>query len=644
MLVIAVGVLAALVILSALPVLNNYQHSQIELLQAGQQESFNQHRQAAGRELKEVTRDVRLLTNLDLAPFFNAQPAQQERQVLRSFLAKVLSASQRYSELQLIYPDGREALHLYVGDEVTALAPTEQYNNISEAAYFKAGVGLAANTLQVHFDIATEATNSPAIRLLTPVTTADNTIGLLVLRLKVEGIFDGLWEKLPLLSVGYGAITNGNGDWVGHKGQLELGGQKVDNIQTASPALWQAMTAANEGLYDDGDNIYIFQRISVTEDANALISAEPQVFDGMSLSFDASATEFVIYTAYAKSDLLRLTEFNRATGSATFVAMIVLCLIIFYILLSYSRQARRYYYDRETTRKELADLYEDAPCGYFSISPDLTITKINNTLARWLETAPEDIVGIVKVSALLSTSDPQQVKKIFPALKANGSVNNLHLHLRGNGGKRIAVLANGIAINDKQGNMVEARCALYDYREIEAMQQRLESLSTTDPLTGLYQRRVFDEMAAKEFTRRSRTASALAVLLIEIDGFAHLLDTQGQDMADAALMHIAQLFFNAFRQADVIAKYSSERFAVLLPNTELEGAQIIANRVRELTQSRPVRLTSGDTIDITISIGLSSAKETDSTFGNVVKRARAALNMATDEGGNTLKTVLDDPS
>lgn len=165
---------------------------------------------------------------------------------------------------------------------------------------------------------------------------------------------------------------------------------------------------------------------------------------------------------------------------------------------------------------------------------------------------------------------------------------------------------------------------------------RAETLSTearTDALTGLLNRRAFDESLAACLARWRRDQHlAVSLLLIDVDRFKQLNDQHGHPAGDAALQWLAKKVQQTIREGDLAARYGGEEFAVIMPATEPAGAVNLAERLREAIAAEP--LTHADkTIALTVSIGLATVTAHDSPAA-ITLRADHALYAAKQNGRN----------
>ncbi|MDI9244508.1 7TM diverse intracellular signaling domain-containing protein [Marinobacter sp. CHS3-4] len=173
--------------------------------------------------------------------------------------------------------------------------------------------------------------------------------------------------------------------------------------------------------------------------------------------------------------------------------------------------------------------------------------------------------------------------------------------------------------------------------ELEVVNRKLEALSATDGLTGLYNRRFFDERLDLEVGRSSRNGP-LSLLMIDVDLFKPLNDTHGHLAGDSCLRKIASVIAEGVsRRADVVARYGGEEFAVILPDTGSEGAKNRAEAIRKSVADNLNFFWSGQAIDVTVSVGVATvAPGGRIDADDMIDVADRALYDAKQEGRNTV--------
>lgn len=145
--------------------------------------------------------------------------------------------------------------------------------------------------------------------------------------------------------------------------------------------------------------------------------------------------------------------------------------------------------------------------------------------------------------------------------------------------------------------------------ELEASNRELARLSVQDSLTGLYNRRYLDENLRSVFSRAKRYGKSLSVMICDIDNFKRINDTLSHEVGDKVLRQVAQILQNAVRDADVVARYGGEEFVIVFPETLVNHAAIVCERIRrhveqhaweDIIQGLQVTLSIGLTGDITV--------------------------------------------
>lgn len=172
--------------------------------------------------------------------------------------------------------------------------------------------------------------------------------------------------------------------------------------------------------------------------------------------------------------------------------------------------------------------------------------------------------------------------------------------------------------------------------EIESHQKQnveLQEMAYIDPLTGMINRRKFDELSQAELERSSRYKSELSFLMLDIDHFKKINDTYGHDAGDEVLKHFSTICLEMARSLDIVARVGGEEFVVMLRETNTTGAFIFAERFRQKIFDSELNI--GDKIiKYTLSIGVASRQEGDKDVKTILQRADKALYEAKKLGRN----------
>lgn len=170
--------------------------------------------------------------------------------------------------------------------------------------------------------------------------------------------------------------------------------------------------------------------------------------------------------------------------------------------------------------------------------------------------------------------------------------------------------------------------------------EEVQQLAITDPLTGLYNRRHFFELAEREFDRARRYNHPLSVIMMDLDYFKQVNDTYGHLVGDQVLQTVAQRLQQELREVDLLGRYGGEEFTVFLPETDLVGVRQVAERLCQRVAQSPVD-TERAPVSITISLGVVGLDESCTSLDVLIDRADQALYTAKQGGGNRVCVWLD---
>ncbi len=168
----------------------------------------------------------------------------------------------------------------------------------------------------------------------------------------------------------------------------------------------------------------------------------------------------------------------------------------------------------------------------------------------------------------------------------------------------------------------------------EITNAKLEELAFRDGLTGLYNHRYFQETLDREIARVKRYGHPLSLLLFDIDFFKKINDNFGHPAGDQVLINLAQCVSGAMRPTDIIARYGGEEFAVILPETNLAGMKVFAERLRRSTAALTT-VVPNNTVQVTISCGGALlAAEDNFSKQDLIDSADRALYLSKQTGRN----------
>ncbi len=184
------------------------------------------------------------------------------------------------------------------------------------------------------------------------------------------------------------------------------------------------------------------------------------------------------------------------------------------------------------------------------------------------------------------------------------------------------------------GILLNQASALLDLSLLNLKQQKLAMI---DPLTGLYNRRHFDETLANELERAQRQEVSCGLILLDVDHFKNLNDTHGHEAGDRALRALSGRVSRSVRKIDRVCRFGGEEIAVILPDCDQKEAIHVAERVRQAVAEREFVVDTDVAVPITVSLGVSAYPAPTVTMSGILKSADTALYRAKQKGRNRVE-------
>jgi diguanylate cyclase (GGDEF)-like protein len=166
------------------------------------------------------------------------------------------------------------------------------------------------------------------------------------------------------------------------------------------------------------------------------------------------------------------------------------------------------------------------------------------------------------------------------------------------------------------------------------LHEEAQRLSITDGLTGIWNRRYFQMQFRQVLATAARFNRTFSVLMLDLDHFKRINDTYGHRRGDEVLVEFAQRVTTMVREVDTFARYGGEEFACLLTETDINGAMITAEKIREAVARDPLGSADGTPLHLTVSIGIAAYPEHGDSFLGLVEAADRALYRAKQTGRN----------
>lgn len=189
-----------------------------------------------------------------------------------------------------------------------------------------------------------------------------------------------------------------------------------------------------------------------------------------------------------------------------------------------------------------------------------------------------------------------------------------------------------IPLKDPHGEVSHICLIVYDVTEEAVNRLELQRLSSTDNLTGLLNRKSLEEQVSLQFKRYQRNQHPASLLMLDIDHFKNINDTYGHPAGDDVIRATAAVLKAGIRDIDAAGRYGGEEFVVALEDTDAEGAQVVAERLRRKVEQTVV--THGENIRFTISLGIAELNPHITSVADWLEAADKGLYQAKEGGRN----------
>ena len=303
--------------------------------------------------------------------------------------------------------------------------------------------------------------------------------------------------------------------------------------------------------------------------------------------------------------------------------------------------------EQHRARKELAQAHEEmetffnnSMVGVVMLRGGRTVHRANQRMADILRyDSPRELEGRPVSQFHLSQDNCDEFGSMHYDRLMKGEVLQVEYPLLRKDGSTVVVEASGKAIDPANPPDLDKGVVwiLLDISQRKATEHKLIEMANIDALTGVFSRRHFMEVGQRELSIHRRRQRPLSALMLDLDHFKNINDAFGHAMGDQALEHFATTCRNGMRTEDIIGRLGGEEFAIILPDTCIEEARMVAERIRLAVQTAQPE-NGAELPAMTVSIGMTAARR-DDDMDSLLKRADAALYEAKKKGRNRVTTA-----
>lgn len=277
---------------------------------------------------------------------------------------------------------------------------------------------------------------------------------------------------------------------------------------------------------------------------------------------------------------------------------------------------------------------------------DQTVTYVNKSAESMFGYASEDLIGNafdILIPAPVRTRHHALAETFRQSGEASRYMQNRDVTiyaLRADGSEfpvNVSILKIG------SGAEMSLVAIVRDITEQKQFEQELEKIASTDPLTGILNRRTFLPRAEAEYARAQRYGRPMTFAMIDIDRFKRINDKYGHSVGDQALCHVVNVISDGLRLTDVLCRWGGEEFALILTETDEKSALITMQRLRRSVQDKPLLRAEkpDEPIPMTVSIGFGSVAAGDGALDTLINRVDQALYTAKRTGRNKVCAIDD---
>lgn len=294
-------------------------------------------------------------------------------------------------------------------------------------------------------------------------------------------------------------------------------------------------------------------------------------------------------------------------------------------------------------RKHLVDVLEGSDTGTWEWNVQTGATIFNEVWAKLIGYRLDELQP-VSIKTWVKFAHPEDLVRsnalLEQCFRREVEVYECEARIQHRNGEWIWVLDRGRVVEwTEDGRPLRMLGTHRDITENVRLRKELENQATTDTLTGLLNRRQFENLSHRELARAAREKETPSLLTLDIDHFKVVNDTHGHGAGDEVLKSLVRTCLPHLREVDICARLGGEEFVLLMPDTGLAGATHVAERLRKVLAASPISVSGGQEVRLTVSIGVAAWSGEPEELAGLMKRSDEALYRAKAEGRNRVCTA-----
>lgn len=292
----------------------------------------------------------------------------------------------------------------------------------------------------------------------------------------------------------------------------------------------------------------------------------------------------------------------------------------------------------ESSQLELQSIFDQLPDVFYRTDMRGIITMISPSCYEVLGYRQELMLG---TAMAVYYQNPEDRLKVVQAISdGGGKATRVEAGLRHKDGSIRWISSNAFVRYGADGQPIYIEGVARDISERKQMEDQLIALSRTDVLTEVFSRRYFMDKSEAVIEMMRRYQHQASMMMIDLDHFKKINDKYGHYVGDLALIAFTKACRQEIRDSDIFGRLGGEEFGLMLPETPIQNAQILAERIR--IAAAAIEIPVGDNIiGFTISIGLVELRAQDQSLDSIMRRADHAMYQAKEMGRNQVVTALE---
>lgn len=286
--------------------------------------------------------------------------------------------------------------------------------------------------------------------------------------------------------------------------------------------------------------------------------------------------------------------------------------------------------------KRYRNLYRNTPCMLHSIDTEGKLVEVSNAWLHTLGYQRNEVIGKPLTDFMTAGSRRYALNTVFPEFYARGSIQDIGYQMVHRDGRHIDVLLSAIAENDENGRFQNSLAVMTDVTERKKAEQQIERLAYFDTLTGLPNRKLFQDRLEQTLAQERRRQSMVAVIFLDLDNFKTINDIYGHTLGDLLLQKIAGELQECVRSGDTVGRLGGDEFVILLAGEA--GEDKVLACVQRITAAlrKPIPI-EGQSLHVTASIGIAIYPKNGQDSTSLIKAADIAMYAAKEQGRNTFQ-------